>query len=998
MSNLPLTYRLKLSTVGRATLALATIGTMLASPGIGQAASPAAPNRQGTVGPNITKIANVSTAAVGGQIDFTITISNPLLFAIEYNGPTDTLSPTLSLLSATPGYSVVGSTVTWNPVTPAPLASNATSVYTLSVQAKECGDVLNIASFRWRRLGGTPNDPYTPVSSAPVGVKVPCPPSGLVYTKEADQATVVLGGTLQWTIRVTNTGGTPATYYGPYDTLPGNVTFQSATPGYAGPNPVFWNPSGISIAPSATHVYTISVRADGPCNEPIKNTAMVEGQGGGFTNQTETNMICDGQPKLSIEKQVSASSAMISNTLVYTILVKNSGTGPGSYTGPIDPLPLGNVSFQSATPGYTGPNPLQWNTGSPLPIAPGATHVYTAAVHVDGPCGATFYNRALLKTDPAPLVSNVVSTTVSCPTGWKIANPPWVQGGGVFTYVIALQNPSDAPVKMGWSDAQLRVKPGTQASASPYQNGVIATGDLDGDAPPSFDLAKAPGAQIVSIDATGPCRPPYLCDFLTSAQLTPNFDGRVGGDGSVSWEGNVPAKSVVLWPIAVPIINKYPKCGKEIKNTVVITNADGTISYGVAYARVMCPDFGDAPDSSNHFGNPMRIAPFGQPSPGARYPSVFNAAAAGDEGPIHHLAGSNSNLFTGAPANAIDSALGYRPVTQTANSLVSNERDADWSPDQEPAWLEPNIRPSPVITNGRSNRDGYDNAFTNPISGAPLPVYMAPCANAIVRYAQYVNPATPYPGTRYVNMWVDWNMDGDWQDSFTTQCGGTQSPIVNHEWVAQNIVANPATGVYTLPPFVVGSLPIPSRLWVRISIADAPAPAASVGNGPAAGYVYGETEDHFLCRKPQGPVGGETLWYDCPSPQIALPDKPVLTSGRDHVFNAKLGDVDSNEPVTITWRVTSSDTVKFSWDLKANVKVLASSAARINSVEGGDGTGPVTETTTRAESDGVIVRFFAAGVYTLTAEATNADGEVSTESTEITVEPIKVYMPVTARQ
>jgi uncharacterized repeat protein (TIGR01451 family) len=960
----------------RTLVAVCAAGASLHAPTASQAAQPAQP----TALPNIIKSVSQTTANVGDTLTYTLVVSNPLAFPIFVQGPIDPLSSTLSVTGGTAGYVLTPGAIGWNS-TPALLGANSSGVYTFTALIKECGDVLNTAHFNWRRDGSNQD---TRADSDVAGTKVNCEPQGggLLIGKEASSPTVTVGGTLIWTIRVTNTSSSAATYFGPNDMLPTGALFQSATPGYVGPNPIGWNSLiPATIAPGATDVYTVEVKAEGPCQNVLRNQASIKTDTGPvFSQFVSTAVTCDGVPKIVIEKEVSAVSAAISNTLVYTLRVTNSGTAAGQYFGPYDPLPLANTTFQSATPGYSGPNPIAWNTSTPKPLAIGATDVYTIALHVDGPCGATFWNRAIVESPNFPVgASNAVSTTVVCPTGWKIATPTWVQHGDVFSYVIALENPTDQPQTMSWRDAQLRLNPNQR---SPF--GVLP-GEFDGNV--LIEIGALPAA--TSAAATEPCKPPYDCDGAPSAAS--NVRAPQADANGVSWSGEVPAKTRLKWSIPV-FVPSTPPCGKEIKNTIVITNPNGTVSYGVAIARVMCPDLGDAPDSSNHYGHPMRIDPYGAAAPAgtANYPTVHQGAAAGDVGPLHLLAGSNSNLFTGAPANAIDSALGYRLNTQQQPfSPVSNEKDADWLPDQEPAWLKRNIIPTAVITNSRSNRDGHDNAFINPNNGQPLPFFMNKCSNGIVRYAQYVNPATPYAGTRRVNMWIDFNMDGDWEDTFTTECGAAM--VTTRERVTVDMVANPTTGIYAIPPFPVGNITLPKRMWVRISIADAIAPAGSVGNGPAGGYLYGETEDHYLCQK-QMPGSNLVAYVPCPAPQIVISDAPqdsTLMVKRAHVMSMSRDTLGDNGPLTVTWKIASSNGA-CCWDIKANTRVLATAFERVAAV---DVTGPITDVTTNGASS-VQVTFPEPGEYIVTVETQSADGEVETESLTIKAGYRPTYLPL----
>jgi hypothetical protein len=310
-----------------------------------------------------------------------------------------------------------------------------------------------------------------------------------------------------------------------------------------------------------------------------------------------------------------------------------------------------------------------------------------------------------------------------------------------------------------------------------------------------------------------------------------------------------------------------------------------------------CPDYGDAPDSSNPFGNPMSIHPNGAIAQPAFYPTFFTGAPG--TGPRHNNAGANPNL-NGAPAIAIDSALGLEIApTGALVSRVSNEAGAALLPDQD---NRRNLIPAPNPAFSRSNRDGFDNAFTSP-TGAPTQLRFAPCQSALIQYAQFVR--TPwagnafYTGTRFVNVWIDFNRDGDWADNnLGGPCPVGGAPA--DEWFIRNVPAPNFSGVFMLPPRPMPNLNDGRPMWLRISIADSAAPQNSIGNGPANGYRFGETEDHLICL-----VNNDaSLWQVCPGGAIdangaqggqfiAKPRQPITFSV----------DIDESfaHPITITW-------------------------------------------------------------------------------------------------
>ena len=95
---------------------------------------------------------------------------------------------------------------------------------------------------------------------------------------------------------------------------------------------------------------------------------------------------------------------------------------------------------------------------------------------------------------------------------------------------------------------------------------------------------------------------------------------------------------------------------------------------------------------------------------------------------------------------------------------------------------------------------------------------------------------------RYVNVWFDWNRDAAWDD--TLNCGGNN---LAPEWTVQNLALTLGPGTYTLTtPAFRAWKPEPRAQWMRITLSDAPFALNSVGDGPASGFRYGETEDYVV--------------------------------------------------------------------------------------------------------------------------------------------------------
>jgi hypothetical protein len=228
-------------------------------------------------------------------------------------------------------------------------------------------------------------------------------------------------------------------------------------------------------------------------------------------------------------------------------------------------------------------------------------------------------------------------------------------------------------------------------------------------------------------------------------------------------------------------------------------------------------DLGDAPDSTNHAGVPMTAFPPGGP-PGvmANYPTVFDPATGLPQGPRHS-------------APDADAWLGPQ---------VTHEFEADLMPDVD-GWT--NIDPPPDWP----NRDEADDGL---VPGT-LNLHHCQQSDFLVELNVVGGPAS-----RYLNVWFDWNRDGDWND--VLECpDATLVP----EWAIQNQVLNYGNGthIFPTPSFLAFNPETPT--WMRMTLARELAPiipgtSIADGRGPANGYSSGETEDYFLFTEEPPPL------------------------------------------------------------------------------------------------------------------------------------------------
>jgi len=231
-------------------------------------------------------------------------------------------------------------------------------------------------------------------------------------------------------------------------------------------------------------------------------------------------------------------------------------------------------------------------------------------------------------------------------------------------------------------------------------------------------------------------------------------------------------------------------------------------------------DFGDAPDSTNNFSRAMTAYTLGwYTTIRANFPTVFNdGSTTGPYGPLHR-----------------------HPLTVAyLGESVSLEVEADIGTDMD--GLN-NINPP----SNAADKDGADDSII-------LPIILPHCDWATFDYlVNVINPGTDL----WVNVWFDWNRDGDWDDNTSTdQTLNCPKGLVS-EWVVKNqLLFSLPAGIHqiTTPAFLAfHPQDGPTKVWMRITLSEklwkggeTPGKLGNGGSGPQAGYDFGETEDYII--------------------------------------------------------------------------------------------------------------------------------------------------------
>lgn len=348
----------------------------------------------------------------------------------------------------------------------------------------------------------------------------------------------------------------------------------------------------------------------------------------------------------------------------------------------------------------------------------------------------------------------------------------------------------------------------------------------------SFDTTNA------TFDGTGIC--------MTSNNIWYVYNATCTGDATVSLCGSAFDTKLAVYngsscyPSSSSLIGcNDDACGYNSELTFPVTTGNQYLievggygaSAGQGVISITCEgtavegksDLGDAPDSTNNYSTSMTAYPKGGPTgTQARYPTVYNSNGSGPYGPMH----LNSEIVA---------YLGED---------ISHEIEADNGYDEDGVN---NIKP----LQNSPDRDKDDD-------GVIFPINMPSCRWTTFDYL--VNVVTP--GTDlWVNVWCDWNRDGDWDDDTSTNPTLVCSSRTVSEWAVQNqLLYDLSAGVHqiTTPAFLSWHEDDSEAdaIWMRITLSEEPWKGGSNpgvtgngGSGPQAGYMVGETEDYYFVPK-----------------------------------------------------------------------------------------------------------------------------------------------------
>ena len=388
----------------------------------------------------------------GSTITYTLTVTNTGDAPLTDKPLVDTLPDQVTFQGIvqptplpTPGMDMAGhATLTWNVSLAA--GESKTFVYTVTVnQDAPKGDLLvNSAEF----LG------LQDTTTHQVGVPEPT----LDKSSPNEGATVPLGSTVHYKVKVGNTGNFPVTSRPVVDTLPDGVTYvagsaTSATTGggtasaapvtgtSGGHNTLTWT---VTLPPDATATFEfdVTVNQNNPRAAVLTNSAA-------FEELTDSTLHVVGVPEPTLDKFANPVTTDASPALVqpgtridYSVKVGNTGNFPITNAPVVDTLP-NNVTAVASSISDSGTlsgdgKTITWS----VTLAPGASKTLTYAVTVNeaAPQGAVLVNTAKFQglTDTTTHVVPTGALTLVKAVTPVAGNGVVVKFGDTLTYTLTV--------------------------------------------------------------------------------------------------------------------------------------------------------------------------------------------------------------------------------------------------------------------------------------------------------------------------------------------------------------------------------------------------------------------------------------------------------------------------------------------------------------------------------------------------------------------------------
>ncbi len=396
--------------------------------------------------------ASTSAAIAGGTVSYTATLTNYLPSPVTVTSVSDTLPSGFTYTGATSGMTTANptgttGTITWSGSWTLPANSTLTLTFSATTGPTD-GTYTSNASFT---TSGYPNVSTGP--TAPVQV------FHLNIAKTASQPNVNAGGTVSYTVTMTNTGPNSVPVTQVADTLPAGFTYVAGTTtGMTTNNPTVagqvltWTGGSWTLPANGTltltfHATVSSSETDGTYYNNVSFTPT------GYPVQSSGNTAPVAVFQISITKTAVQDEVVNNGTVNYTITMTSTSASPVTVISVVDTLPsTGGANFTyiaGSSSGMTTNNPTTaghtytWSGSWTIPANGSLTLNFNATAA--GTNGNTYYNNASFTTAYGTLsTGNTADVTISNTFDInEYVNTAYSLPGGKVTYTITMTNTSN---------------------------------------------------------------------------------------------------------------------------------------------------------------------------------------------------------------------------------------------------------------------------------------------------------------------------------------------------------------------------------------------------------------------------------------------------------------------------------------------------------------------------------------------------------------------------
>ena len=355
--------------------------------------------------------AGPSPFIVGKNLTYNIAVTNLGPSVTTNVVVTHVLPDSVTLVSASGSqgtYSQQGNVVTFSL---GPMVVGARAALSTIVRPNAAGEFFSTAT------ASSDQPDFNPANgSATVAIQVTPATADVTVGIAAVPNPVLIGGTLTYTVSVTNNGPSPASSIGVTNVLPISAQIQSTTAsgGTASTigNVVLWNMSRLEMGASASATITVTPTAEGIITASATVSA-TEFDPVTANNTASVSTTVGPAADLGISLSAFPSPVVAGSNVSYTIGVTNSG--PSTATGVIvnDLLPSGvNVLSTNATQGSISISNsfLTWDLGA-LSRSANASLTIVAKTTSNGTLSTTATVLAT-QADPNPTNNTATTTTI----------------------------------------------------------------------------------------------------------------------------------------------------------------------------------------------------------------------------------------------------------------------------------------------------------------------------------------------------------------------------------------------------------------------------------------------------------------------------------------------------------------------------------------------------------------------------------------------------------